>query len=40
LPQEWWRREVWLLTQSPETGGALRFERLNLDSMRQEWALP
>lgn len=40
LPREWWNGEAWLLTQSPETGGALRFERLNIDSMRLEWSLP
>jgi hypothetical protein len=40
LPREWWSGEAWLLTQSPETGGHLRFERLNTDSMRLEWSLP
>lgn len=32
-------RAVWLLTQSAEVGGALRFERVNLDSARAEWRM-
>lgn len=30
-------RPVWLLTQSPEIGGDLRFEPMHLDSMYAEW---
>jgi hypothetical protein len=32
-------RAVWLLTQSAEVGGALRFERVNLDSARADWRM-
>jgi len=32
-------RAVWLLTQSADVGGALRFERVNLDSARAEWRI-
>jgi hypothetical protein len=32
-------RPVWLLTQSADVGGALRFERVNLDSARAEWRI-
>lgn len=30
-------RPIWLLTQAPEVGGALRFTPVNLDSARAEW---
>ena len=28
---------VWLLTQAPEIGGQLRFQRVSLDSMQADW---
>lgn len=40
LPDSLWQRPVWLLTQRPETGGALRLEPVDLDSLRREWSTP
>lgn len=40
LADSLWRRPVWLLTRSPETGGALRLEPVDPDSMRREWRMP
>jgi hypothetical protein len=31
------RHPVWLLTQAPEIGGQLRFQRVSLDSMQADW---
>jgi hypothetical protein len=33
------RHPVWLLTEAPEAGGALRFERVSPDSMRADWMI-
>ena len=31
------QRPVWLLTQAPEVGGELRFQRVSFDSMQADW---
>jgi hypothetical protein len=33
-------RPVWLLTEAPEIGGRLRFQRVSLDSMQSDWSMP
>jgi hypothetical protein len=40
LPAGLWNRPVWLLSQAPETGGALRLTPVDRDSMRAEWSAP
>lgn len=40
LADSLWQRPAWLLSRSPETGGALRLEPVDPDSMRLEWTMP